>query len=74
MRPKDLLFLEYRTEKDELRPKNTPKHFRNYLDPDFVKKWCDHYGMTLDFQAEALGFAKLKKDNALVCRQTFIKV
>ena len=69
----DVIFLEYRTKKDEKLTKITPKHYRNYLDPAIVINEFDECGMRMDFHAEALGFAKLRDDNAFTCRQIFIK-
>ena len=69
----DVMFLEYRTKKDEHLQKITPKHYRNYLDPKIVINEFDDCGMRLDFHAEALGFAKLGNDNAFTCRQMFTK-
>ena len=70
----DVIFLEYRTKKDEKLTKITPEHYRNYLDPAIVINDFGKYGMRLDFHAEALGFAKLRDDNAFTCRQIFVKI
>ncbi|MDA8654791.1 class I SAM-dependent methyltransferase [Alphaproteobacteria bacterium] len=69
----DLALFEYRTTKDQSRFKEAPDHYRNYVDPNFIKSLATNNGLLLTYSVEGLGYAKYRKDDAFVSRQIFIK-
>ena len=65
--------IEYRTSADELRQKETPPHYRRYIDAAKLKDKITNRGMTLAYSIEGSGYAKYKNDDAHIARQIIIK-
>jgi len=67
------LFVEYRTKKDESRPKVFNDHYRNYINPENLKCMFEDRGLVSTYHVEGIGFAKYKDDDAYVARTIFKK-
>ncbi len=70
----DSIALEYRTTRDALGVKETPKHFRRYLNPPEVEYALNSIGFRSEYHVEGYGFAKYKHDDAYVSRTLHKKV
>ena len=68
LKKNERLYIEYRTKKDENRKKETKKHYRNFIDPNFLNKLLKKYDLKNLYFVEGLGYAKYKNDDAFVAR------
>jgi hypothetical protein len=64
---------EFRTKRDELLKKTTSSHYRRYIDPVSVIEYLINSKFEILYFVEGFGFAKLKQDDAHVCRILSIK-
>ena len=67
------LYLEYRTEKDKKRHKETQKHYRNFINPNSINKLLKKFNLKNSYFVKCLGFAKYKDDDAFVARHIIEK-
>lgn len=67
------LYIEYRTEKDKKRNKETQKHYRNYINPKSINKLLKQFNLKNLYFVEGLGYAKYKDDDAFVARHVIEK-
>ena len=67
------LYIEYRTEKDKKRNKETQKHYRNYINPKSINKLLKKFNLKNLYLVEGLGYAKYKDDDAFVARHVIEK-
>jgi cyclopropane fatty-acyl-phospholipid synthase-like methyltransferase len=68
------LYIEYRTEKDKKRNKETQKHYRNYINPNLINKLLKKFNLKNVYFVKGLGFAKYKNDDAFVARHIIEKL
>ena len=74
LRTNELMFLEYRNQKDKDLKKVTKPHFREFYDPEFINKIANKSHFKLIYEVSGKGYAKWKVDDANVTRQIFKKV
>ncbi|WP_246395718.1 methyltransferase domain-containing protein [Gluconacetobacter tumulisoli] len=60
--------VEFRTVRDKSLPKETPDHFRRYLNPPEFVQNAARFGFRTEYLTEGFGFAKYKSDDAHVAR------
>lgn len=65
---KSVICIEFRTFRDALLEKETPDHYRRYLDPLSILNTLISMGFKGDYFVEGFGFAKYKADDAYVAR------
>jgi len=65
------LALEYRTPRDAGLPKQTPTHFRRYVEPDEIRTKAEKLGMSVLIDEEGSGFSVFGADDAYLSRQIF---
>ena len=74
MKHEDILFLEYRNKEDEERQKETKPHYRNFVDPNFLRATGADLSLQIKYEVSGFGFAKHGNDDACVTRQIFEKL
>jgi tellurite methyltransferase len=65
------LALEYRTPKDAELPKQTPTHFRRYVEPSRTHDRAEQLGFSALINEQGSGFSIFGADDAHLCRQLF---
>lgn len=65
------LALEYRTPRDEGLPKQTPTHFRRYVEPCVLRRKAEKLGLSVLIDQEGSGFSVFGADDAFLSRQIF---
>jgi len=73
LKKNDRLYIEYRTEKDKERHKETQKHYRNFINPNTINKLLKQFNLKNLYFVKGLGFAKYKNDDAFVARHIIEK-
>ena len=73
LKKNERLYIEYRTEKDKKRHKETQKHYRNFINPDSINKLLKKFNLKNLYFVKGLGFAKFKDDDAFVARHIIEK-
>ena len=73
LKKNERLYIEYRTEKDKKRHKETQKHYRNYINPNSINKLLKQFNLRNLYFVKGLGFAKYKDDDAFVARHIIVK-
>ena len=73
LKKNERLYIEYRTEKDKKRHKETQKHYRNYINPNSINKLLKQFNFRNLYFVKGLGFAKYKDDDAFVARHIIVK-
>ena len=73
LKKNERLYIEYRTEKDKKRHKETQKHYRNYIDTKSINKLLKQFKLKNLYFVEGLGYAKYKDDDAFVARHVIEK-
>jgi cyclopropane fatty-acyl-phospholipid synthase-like methyltransferase len=63
-----VLALEFRTGRDAALKKETPGHFRRYIDTAAFLQSLTQYGLEVKYFVEGFGYAKYKSDDAHVAR------
>jgi SAM-dependent methyltransferase len=66
--PDDLVALEFRVTEDQARPKETPPHFRRYVNADSTLAAWKSLGWEPIYKRTGDGVAKYRDDDAVVCR------
>ncbi len=69
-----VLCVEFRTEKDASRHKETAAHYRRFIGLEHVMNVAMQYGLKLTYSVEGCGYAKYRGDDAEVARMIFKKV
>lgn len=67
----DMVALEFRTTYDDGLRKETPKHFRRGVKPEFVIERLAKLGFTCIYSQQGFGYAKYHSDDAHVARLLF---
>jgi len=62
------IFAEFRTERDEEKPKTAAQHFRRFVNSAVFSASLDKFGYDIEYMIEGSGFAKYKNEDAHVCR------
>jgi cyclopropane fatty-acyl-phospholipid synthase-like methyltransferase len=70
----DQVALEFRTQRDAEQKKETPTHYRRFIDPLAVIVKASKYELVCEYFVEGFGFAKFKNDDAHVARMILRKV
>jgi hypothetical protein len=65
------LAMEYRTPQDADLPKQTPTHFRRYIEPSRIKGRAEELGFTVLMNEQGSGFSVFGADDAHLARQIF---
>ena len=73
LKKNERLYIEYRTDKDKKRNKETQKHYRNYINPNSINKLLKRFNLKNLYFVKGLGFAKYKEDDAFVARHIINK-
>jgi SAM-dependent methyltransferase len=68
------LALEYRTPQDAELPKQTPTHFRRFADPSELRERAERLGLSVLLNEQGSGFSVFGIDDAVLCRQIFIRL
>lgn len=63
-------FLEFRIDKDKERKKETPEHYRRYVDLTEFEKDAADFSWKIDYKNVGTGLAKYRQDDAYVARYT----
>ena len=66
------LALEYRTPEDAELPKETPAHYRRFVDYNRVSEKAQELGFRLEFQETGRGLSVYGSDDHHLCRQVFV--
>lgn len=66
------LAMEYRTPQDAELPKQTPNHFRRYVEPSQTAEKAERLGLSMLVNEEGSNLSVFGADNAFLCRQLFI--
>lgn len=64
----DIMAVEYRTVRDQSQTKETPDHFRRFVEPAQFQYAAAQRGFRVRYAVEGFGFAKYKHDDAYVAR------
>ena len=64
----ELLFLEFRTDKDKFQKKMTQNHYRRFINPLRLMEEAMAIDFKVTYFIEGYGFAKYKEDDAYVAR------
>lgn len=67
----DICAVEFRTVSDRFLAKETPPHYRRYIDPEAFAEKLRGQGFDIRYFVQGLGYANYKADNAHVARFVF---
>lgn len=69
----DVVALEFRTMEDKSLPKETPQHYRRFIEPSEVSEKLNELGLTLNYEVQGRGLSPYGLDDPFLCRQIYVK-
>lgn len=70
---RSLLAIEFRTHRDSMLKKETPGHYRRYIEPAQLISRLNAHGLQVRYFVEGFGYAKYRADDAHVARVLCVK-
>lgn len=63
---------EFRTIEDKSLPKETPQHYRRFIEPSAVAEELTKLGLFLNYEVQGRGFSPYGLDDPFLCRQIYM--